>query len=252
MPIRINLLAEAQAAEELRRKDPVKRAILAGVGCIIAMVASSLFIQSQVLAINHQSGGLATRIKGITNEYSAAMVESDRLRRVRLNSRGLDLLASERFLNGTLLNALQKVHVDNVQMVHLRTAHSYEITEEIRPKTNVVAITKYASSSEKIAVIVEARDSSPNPGDQVAKFKETLGRTDYFSSLLGTNNEMRLVNLSPPMPNPESGRQVVQFTMESTVPEKVRMDIVSPNRYGTAQQAGKAPAKRVSSDSLDL
>ncbi len=31
MPIRLNLLAEAQAAEEMRRRDPVKRALwLAG------------------------------------------------------------------------------------------------------------------------------------------------------------------------------------------------------------------------------
>jgi len=27
MPIRINLLAEAQAAEDLRRRDPVKRSV---------------------------------------------------------------------------------------------------------------------------------------------------------------------------------------------------------------------------------
>jgi len=30
MPIRLNLLAEAQAAEEARRRDPVKRAIWIG------------------------------------------------------------------------------------------------------------------------------------------------------------------------------------------------------------------------------
>ena len=78
MPIRLNLLAEAQAAEELRRKDPVKRAILAGVGFVIAMVAVSLFIQSQVLAINHRAGGLALQIQKITNEYSAVMVQSTR------------------------------------------------------------------------------------------------------------------------------------------------------------------------------
>ena len=33
MPIRINLLAEAKAAEELRRHDPVKRVIFVGALC---------------------------------------------------------------------------------------------------------------------------------------------------------------------------------------------------------------------------
>ena len=32
MPIRLNLLAEAQEAEEMRRQDPVKRALLVGSG----------------------------------------------------------------------------------------------------------------------------------------------------------------------------------------------------------------------------
>ncbi|MGC3957234.1 MAG: hypothetical protein QM813_04480 [Verrucomicrobiota bacterium] len=44
MPIRLNLLAEAQAAEELRRNDPVKRALWVSV-LLIALVlvwASSL------------------------------------------------------------------------------------------------------------------------------------------------------------------------------------------------------------------
>ena len=252
MPIRINLLAEAQAAEEMRRKDPVKRAILAGVGCVIAMAAVSLFIQSQVIAINLQSNKLAKDINGITNNYSIVMLDKDRLELVRRNTRGLDILASERFLNGNLLNALQKVYVDNVQLVHVRTAHSYEQTEEIRVKTNIVKITKYASSAEKIIVVVEARDSSANPGDQVAKFKETLGGTDYFKTLLGTNNVMRLANLSPPQLNPESGRQIVQFTLESTVPEKVRMDIASPTRYGTPASATKGAVKKAASDAVDL
>lgn len=37
MPIRLNLLAEAQAMEEMRRRDPVKRAIW--VGSLLVAVA---------------------------------------------------------------------------------------------------------------------------------------------------------------------------------------------------------------------
>ena len=37
MPIRLNLLAEAQALEESRRRDPVKRAVWAGVFLVLAL-----------------------------------------------------------------------------------------------------------------------------------------------------------------------------------------------------------------------
>src|SRR5262252_6231225 len=114
MPIRLNLLAEAQAAEELRRKDPVKRAIMFGVGCVAIMVGVSLVFVSQIASANRTAEGVASRIAFITNQYSAVMASQLRLHQVNLNIRGLDIFASERFLNGNLLNALQKVSADNV------------------------------------------------------------------------------------------------------------------------------------------
>jgi hypothetical protein len=45
MPIRLNLLAEAQAAEEARRKDPVKRVIWIGVLLMSVLMAWSLSLQ---------------------------------------------------------------------------------------------------------------------------------------------------------------------------------------------------------------
>ena len=44
MPIRINLLAEAQAAEEMRRKDPVKRAVwIGGFVIFLVLLADAIF-----------------------------------------------------------------------------------------------------------------------------------------------------------------------------------------------------------------
>jgi hypothetical protein len=50
--------------------------------------------------------------------------------------------------------------------------------------------------------------------------------------MLGTNNQMRLVNRSVPQLQADIGRLGVQFTLESRLPEKVRLDISSPVRYG--------------------
>jgi hypothetical protein len=253
MPIRLNLLAEAQAAEELRRRDPVKRALITGGVIAVLMVIASLVFQLQVMRTNSASEDYGRKINTITNEYAAVMANAERLRQFTLHRRGLDILASERFLNGNLLNALQKTHTENVRLVHLRTEHQYEVTEESRAKTNITKVLKPATSTERIRLVVEAVDASPNPGDQVNKFKEALASTDYFRSILGTNNEMRLVNLSPPQQRQDTGETVVQFSLESRLPEKVRLDITSPTRYATiAPQTKKAAAPKSSQTKVKL
>src|SRR5437588_812625 len=49
MPIRINLLSEAQAAEELRRKDPVKRAVLASALLVAGMLCWGSTLQFKII-----------------------------------------------------------------------------------------------------------------------------------------------------------------------------------------------------------
>lgn len=242
MPIRINLLAEAQAAEELRRKDPVKRAIFMGAACVALMAAVSVVVQSQVLSTNRQVAGLNDRIKAITNDYAVVMRDTERLRQVRLNMRGLDLLAAERFLQGSLLNALQQTTLENVQLVRLRTDFAYTLVDESRAKTNTSKVLKPATAAERISLVIEARDSSANPGDQVARFRDALSRQSHLAALIGTNNEFRLVNLSPPQLAPGADRASVQFTLESRLPEKIRNDISARERYAPAAPADK-PAR---------
>lgn len=243
MPIRINLLAEAQAAEELRRRDPVKRAVILGVACVAVMAVVSLAIQSQVMSTNHKADAFSQRIQAITNDYAGVMADHDRLQQLNLNIRGLDILAAERFLNGTLLNSLQKVYVDNVQLIHLHAEQNYTLTEEVKSKPSATPgapkVTKPATSTEKITLLIEARDTSANPGEQVTKFKDALGRNSYFLKLLGTNNQMRLVNRSPPQLQPDTGRLGVQFTLEARLPERVRFDIAASARQTTAQSSAK-------------
>ena len=54
MPIRINLLAEAHAAEELRRKDPVKRGIYGAVVVVSCVLIWALTLQLKIMAAKHE------------------------------------------------------------------------------------------------------------------------------------------------------------------------------------------------------
>jgi hypothetical protein len=49
MPIRINLLAEAKAAEELRRHDPVKRVIFVGALAVALTLVWSSSLQLETM-----------------------------------------------------------------------------------------------------------------------------------------------------------------------------------------------------------
>ena len=57
------------------------------------------------------------------------------------------------------------------------------------------------SSTERMRATVDAKDSSPNPGDAVNRYKEALAQTDYFRTNLSKANGVRLAALATsPLP----------------------------------------------------
>jgi hypothetical protein len=111
-----------------------------------------------------------------------------------------------------------------VQLLRLRVDQNYLFTEATKPKTlesGRVLPARPATWTEKIALTLEAKDSSPNPGDGVNRFKEKIAGHAYFQAALGKTNEVRLTTLSPPQSLPDS-RPFVQFTLECRYPEITR------------------------------
>jgi hypothetical protein len=224
MPIRINLLAEAQALEEMRRRDPVKRAIWAGVLVVLGMLvwSSSLQLKSMI------SGGELSRLEGQiaarNAEYKAVLDKQRRLADANLKITKLQELARNRLLYGTLLNALQQTTIDDVQLTRLKTEQSYLLAEEVKAKTNSdgrVTPAKPAMATEKILVTLDARDSGPSAGDQVNKFKQVLSDSPYFSAVLGKTNELKLASLQPPVVTADT-KPYVNFVLECRYPERTR------------------------------
>ncbi len=223
MPIRINLLAEAQAIEELRRRDPVKRAIFGAIVLVALMVGWSISLQLKAMIARGELSRVASQLTSRTNEFQQVLLNQRKL--VEANRRLLLLqeMATNRMLHGTLLNALQQTTLDEVQLTRLKTEELYVYNDEIKPKTNAnehVIPGKPASVTEKVVVTLEAKDISNNPGDQVNKFKQAVGRSPYFQGMLGKGNEVRLANLSPPQTL--EGKPFVLFTLECRFPEVTR------------------------------
>lgn len=223
MPIRINLLAEAQALEDLRRRDPVKRAIWVGVGLLVVMLAWISELQLKSLIARGELNRVTGQLNSRTNEFQQVLTNQRKLVEANHRLSLLQQMSTNRLLHGTLLSALQQTTLDDVQLIRLKTDETYLYNEEVKPKTNGtdrIIAGRPASVTEKITVTLEARDSAPNPGDQVNKFKQAIGHSGYFQTFLGSTTEVRLANLSPPQSL--EGKPFVLFTLECRFPEKTR------------------------------
>jgi hypothetical protein len=225
MPIRLNLLAEAQAAEEERRRDPVKRALWLAALAIVLILVWSSSLQLRAILVNSEVSRLEGRITNRTNEFQQILDNQRKTGEINARLRALGQLTSNRLLNGNLLNALQLATVDDVQLIRLRLDQTYASFEGTKPHTNddnVLIPGKPATATERTMVTLDGVDSSPNPGDQVTRFKAVLATNAYFKTMLLKTNGISLKNLSPPQVTPVSGKPCVMFTLECRYPEKMR------------------------------
>jgi hypothetical protein len=112
-----------------------------------------------------------------------------------------------------------------VQLVRLRVDQLYTAVEGTKSHTNdanVVIKGKAPVVTERIVLNLEGIDSSPNPGDQVDRFKSMLASNAYFKGALTKTNPVSLKNLSLPQIAPLTGKPCVMFTLEGRYQEKTR------------------------------
>jgi hypothetical protein len=223
MPIRINLLAEAQAAESLRRRDPVKRFVYVGALLVALALAMSSWFQLKVMLANKDLAQVQGQITSLTNESQRVVMEQKQINDAKSELAALQKLTTSRFLTGNLLNALQLATVDGVSLTRLRVQQSYQATKEDTSSDGdgKTKVKKPATVTESIIVFLDARDSSANPGDQVNKFKDAIANQPYFKANLDPTNGVLLTSLSAPQVDP-NGRPFVSFTIECHYPPHTR------------------------------
>ena len=234
MPIRINLLAEAQAAEDARRRDPVKRGIWLGCFLIFCVVLWSGYLWVDIFqansALKRQEGKWATsapRYKEVTaNDRKVKLVQG------KLDS--LDRLSTNRFLWGPVLNALQTVQVndlDQIQIKRLRGEQIFVPVDAIPAKTNVTALSTNviprvaAGAIEKASLRIEAQDWNPGPAETWNKYKAALCNSEFFSKRLQRKDGFVLSGtVSEPKADFNVGKFFVSFALEYRFPEIKRSE----------------------------
>ena len=223
MPIRINLLAEAVAEEELRRRDPVKRAIFIGaflVALSLVWFSSSWLVYMEV---KHSLNQVQAEIQTRSNAWSQVQMNLKKVAETQNRLDALQKLSSARFLQGNLLNVLQHVYVPNVQLTRVKVDQNY-ILKSGSPatKNDTVMIPGHAATAtERVILTLDAKDFSSNSGDGVNRFNSALNKQDYFIAGLDPTNGVRLANLSAPQSSYDS-KPYVLFTLECRFTDKTR------------------------------
>ena len=224
MPIRINLLAESQAEEELRRRDPVKRSLIGGGMLVAAFLVWFSSIWANSIWENRQLNSIETEIQTRTNEFSQVLINQKKSLEAQRRLDALHKLTASRFLQANLMEALQKIYVPNVQITRMRLEQGYAQTPGSPPVTNSIGVIagRPGTSTERILLTIDAKDSSSNPGDQINRFKEAIASQEFLKGMLEKTNSVRL---SAPPSAPQSisdGKMFVVFTLECRLGDKTR------------------------------
>jgi len=222
MPIRINLLAEALAEEDLRRRDPVKRAIFIGAFLVALSLVWFSSIWLTYMVKKQQLNKVQADIQARTTEFTQVKDNRNKIAEIQKRMDALQQLSAARFLQGTLMNALQQTYVPNVQLTHVRVDQTYSAAAAVPARTNSsgsITPGRPPAITEKIVLTLDAKDYSPSPGDQVNRFKDSLLKQDFFKTGLDLTNGIRLANLSSPQTGPD-GKSFVQFNLECRFQER--------------------------------
>jgi hypothetical protein len=223
MPIRINLLAEAQAAEEMRRKDPVKRAAWIGGFVVFVVLLCAATLQFKIIASRSENNSLQMSWKTIEKRVKEINDHRASTREVEQKLSALDQFTTNRMLWAPVLNALQYTPVDGIQVVRVRGDQTYTLNEGTKPRTDESGISLRgtpATVTEHIVIKIEGRDHSSRPGDQVPKFKQSLISYPFFESQLQKTNKIQLTSQSAPQS--EGLRSFVSFGLQMHFEDKER------------------------------
>jgi hypothetical protein len=222
MPILINLLAEVQATEEQRRKDPVKRAIWIASGVVLLVVVWIGYLQLQIMRLDNQVSLLDGEWARLKPKYDAVQANSGKIGDTDKKVHALQQLSVARFLWGPVLNSLGQsmTNGSNVQVIRLATEQSF-VAPPPAAKPPPGVLPKPVATVEKVKLTLTAKDYGKDTDENYNKMREAIASFPYFKETLDKSKGISLQSLSPRSVDPvDPSRSFVQFVLECQFAEK--------------------------------
>jgi hypothetical protein len=219
--IRINLLAEEQAAEEMRRRDPVKRAIYVAGAVVMVMIFWVLSLQAKLVQSNRT-------VQAAESEWKKLEPE-DKLIKTNLNLTGeierklvnLQRLSTNRFLWTAPLNALQFSLVPKLRVTEVVGKQNYTTTPaKVDPNTKKEE--KPATVTEKLLLTVKGDDFAPDSDGNHTKFMEAISKGPFFRDQLRRPDPFKSVERVRSPASAGENQRTATFSFDCQFPERVR------------------------------
>ena len=213
----------------MKRNDPVKRAVWLGgfAVCLVLLWGLSLFLKIAVAKVD-----LARlELRWTSMEAAVKTVQENRRRQGESEQKlaALSQFTSERFLYANALNAFQQTCVENVQLIRLRTTHTYTRVEAAKlaippgaPRDSAKVPPRSASAVEKIVLNLDGCDVSARAGEQVPRFREVIAGYPFFKEQLQKTNSILLTSLSAPQAESTRRTTSVMFGLQLNFQGKER------------------------------
>lgn len=221
MPIRINLLAEEQYLDEMRRRDPVKRgAWLGGFMVFLMLLWWGWLLFSSHNAKNSLAGHEASlkRIEGKSKDTGDQIKKAGDIEK---NIHGLNRMATNRVLWSACMNALQECTLEQIQITRIRADQNYNLVPAVLSKER--GKSKPASSSERIVLMITARDYGRPEDESSIKLRDKILGHPWFKQHLAKENPISFKGFSNPIADKDDASRVyISFTMECAFAEQVR------------------------------
>jgi len=213
-------MAEAISEEELRRRDPVKRAALFGAFLVVLSLVWFSSTWLTYLMAKQNLNHIESEIQTHTNEYALVQNNLKKISDIQKQIDSLDQLAAARFLQGNLMNSIQQTYVPNIQLTRLHIDQSYITTPATAPKPGTTAVARPASVAEHITLFIDARDFSSNPGDQINHYRDALLKQEFLKNYIDPTNGIRLASPTSAVQSSSDSKPYVMFTFECRFRDK--------------------------------
>jgi hypothetical protein len=216
MAIRINLLAEAQVAEETRRKNPVKLAVWIGSFVVAVVLLYMLQLQLDIVFSKKKLSSAEESWKVNNDKYKDVTNNIAKTAEMDKKLAALDRLATNRFYWAPVLNALQQTMIKDIQVIRVTGEQQYSKEAPKSTGSGANKVTTPGDIVEKTSLFIDAKDFNPN-AQTYDKFKETLSNFAFFVKLLGPRNAFILDGtLGTPTVDPtDPNKQFVVFKLAS-------------------------------------
>jgi len=118
-------LAEQQAAEEARRRDPVKRALILGGAFVVFTLLWTLMTHMQVKARRAEYQNEETRFKQIEDNSKAVKAIQAEIGDIERRMMSLDRYSTNRILWASMLDSLQRATFDQIRLKSISANQHY-------------------------------------------------------------------------------------------------------------------------------